>query len=84
VVICSLKLWRLIDYGIIIIQPAALVGIYDIVSNVARRHVVSAILFGTVGVVFTAISDGRMAAFIRARVLHTSTPAVRRSRLPAT
>jgi amino acid transporter len=57
----SLKLWNLIVYGIIIIQPTAPMGIYGVVSNVARGHVVSAILFGMVAMVFTAISYGRMA-----------------------
>lgn len=57
----SLKLWNLIVYGIIIIQPTAPMGIYGVVSNVARGHVVSTILFGMVAMVFTAISYGRMA-----------------------
>jgi amino acid transporter len=57
----SLKLWNLIVYGIIIIQPTAPMGIYGVVSNVAHGHVVSAILFGMVAMVFTAISYGRMA-----------------------
>lgn len=57
----SLKLWNLIVYGIIIIQPTAPMGIYGVVSNVARGHVVSAILFGMAAMVFTAISYGRMA-----------------------
>jgi amino acid transporter len=57
----SLKLWNLIVYGIIIIQPTAPMGIYGVVSNVARGHVVTAILFGMVAMVFTAISYGRMA-----------------------
>src|SRR5580658_10429826 len=57
----SLKLWHLIVYGIVIIQPTAPMGIYGVVSNVARGHVVSAILFGMVAMVFTAISYGRMA-----------------------
>jgi amino acid transporter len=57
----SLKLWNLIIYGIIIIQPTAPMGIYGVVSNVARGHVVSAILLGMAAMVFTAISYGRMA-----------------------
>jgi hypothetical protein len=32
----SLKLWHLIVYGIIIIQPTAPMGIYGVVSNIAR------------------------------------------------
>lgn len=57
----SLKLWNLIVYGIIIIQPTAPMGIYGVVSNVARGHVVSTILFGMVAMIFTAVSYGRMA-----------------------
>lgn len=36
-------------------------GIYGVVSNVARGHVVSTILFGMVAMIFTAVSYGRMA-----------------------
>ncbi len=57
----SLKLWNLIIYGIVIVQPTAPMGIYGVVSNVARGHVVSAILFGMVAMIFTAVSYGRMA-----------------------
>jgi putrescine importer len=57
----SLKLWHLIVYGIIIIQPTAPMGIYGVVSNVARGQVVSAILIAMVAMLFTAISYGRMA-----------------------
>jgi amino acid transporter len=48
-------------YGIIIIQPTAPMGIYGVVSNVARGHVVSTILIAMVAMLFTAISYGRMA-----------------------
>ena len=57
----SLKLWHLIIYGIVIIQPTAPMGIYGVVSNVARGHVVSTILIAMVAMLFTAISYGRMA-----------------------
>ncbi|MEO6911720.1 MAG: APC family permease [Edaphobacter sp.] len=57
----SLKLWHLIVYGIIIIQPTAPMGIYGVVSNIARGHVVTTILIGMVAMLFTAISYGRMA-----------------------
>jgi putrescine importer len=55
-----LKLWHLIVYGIII-QPTALMGIYGVVSNIARGHVVTSILIAMVAMLFTAISYGRMA-----------------------
>jgi len=57
----SLKLWHLIAYGIIIIQPTAPMGIYGVVSNVAHGHVVSTILIAMVAMLFTAVSYGRMA-----------------------
>jgi putrescine importer len=57
----SLKLWHLIVYGIIIIQPTAPMGIYGVVSNIARGHVVTTILIAMVAMLFTAISYGRMA-----------------------
>src|ERR1700745_2168350 len=57
----SLKLWHLIVYGIIIIQPTAPMGIYGVVSNEARGHVVTTILIARVAMLFTAISYGKMA-----------------------
>src|ERR1700745_4331749 len=57
----SLKLWHLILYGIIIIQPTAPMGIYGVVSNEARGHVVTTILIAMIAMLFTAISYGRMA-----------------------
>lgn len=57
----SLKLWHLIIYGIVIIQPTAPMGVYGVVSNQARGHVVTTILIAMVAMLFTAISYGRMA-----------------------
>lgn len=57
----TLKLWHLIVYGIVIIQPTAPMGIYGVVSNEARGHVVTTILIAMVAMLFTAISYGRMA-----------------------
>ena len=57
----SLKLWHLIIYGVIIIQPTAPMGVYGVVSNEARGHVVTTILIAMVAMLFTAISYGRMA-----------------------
>jgi putrescine importer len=48
-------------YGIVIIQPTAPMGIYGVVSNVARGHVVTTILIAMVAMLFTAVSYGRMA-----------------------
>lgn len=57
----SLKLWHLIVYGIIIIQPTAPMGIYGVVSNIAGGHVVTTLLVAMVAMLFTAVSYGRMA-----------------------
>ena len=57
----SLKLWHLVVYGIIIIQPTAPMGIYGVVSNLARGHVVTTLAIAMVAMLFTAISYGRMA-----------------------
>ena len=57
----SLKLWHLVLYGIIIIQPTAPMSIYGVVSNAAGGHVVTTILIAMVAMLFTAVSYGRMA-----------------------
>ena len=57
----SLKLWHLILFGVIIIQPTAPMGIYGVVSNIASGHVVTTILIAMVAMLFTAVSYGRMA-----------------------
>jgi amino acid transporter len=57
----SLKLWHLVLYGIIIIQPTAPMSIYGVVNNAAGGHVVTTILIAMVAMLFTAVSYGRMA-----------------------
>src|SRR3984885_14202286 len=56
-----LGLWDLIIIGIVIIQPIAPMGIFGVVSNEARGHVVTTILIAMVAMLFTAISYGKMA-----------------------
>ncbi|MGH9684106.1 MAG: APC family permease [Candidatus Acidiferrales bacterium] len=56
-----LGLWDLIIIGIVIIQPIAPMGIYGVISNEARGHVVTTILIAMVAMLFTAISYGQMA-----------------------
>jgi amino acid transporter len=56
-----LGLWDLIIIGIVIIQPIAPMGIYGVISNTARGHVVTTILIAMVAMLFTAISYGKMA-----------------------
>jgi amino acid transporter len=57
----SLKLWHLILYGIIIIQPTAPMGIYGVVSNIGHGHVATAVLIAMFAMMLTAVSYGRMA-----------------------
>src|SRR5579872_7450485 len=57
----SLRLWDLILYGIIIIQPTAPMPVFGVVSDEARGHVVTTILIAMVAMLFTAVSYGRMA-----------------------
>ena len=57
----SLGLWQLIIIGIVIVQPIAPMGIYGVISNEARGHVVTTILIAMVAMLFTAVSYGQMA-----------------------
>ncbi|MGH9735475.1 MAG: APC family permease [Candidatus Acidiferrales bacterium] len=57
----AIGLWELIIIGIVIIQPIAPMGIYGVISNEARGHVVTTILIAMVAMLFTAISYGKMA-----------------------
>ncbi len=56
-----LGLWDLIIIGIVIIQPIAPMGIYGVISNEARGHVITTILIAMVAMLFTAVSYGKMA-----------------------
>src|SRR6185503_4944450 len=58
----TLTLWDLVFYGIVLIQPGAPMGIYGVVSQEARGHVVTTILIGMFAMLLTALSYGRMAA----------------------
>jgi putrescine importer len=57
-----LGLWDLVFYGMILITITAPLPIFGIISNEARGHVVSSILFAMIAMLFTAISYGRMAS----------------------
>jgi amino acid transporter len=57
----ALRLWHIVIYGVIIIQPTAPMAVYGVVNNIARGHVVTTILIAMVAMLFTAISYGRMA-----------------------
>ncbi len=57
----SLRFWDLLLYGIILIQPTAPMPSFGVIYQVARGHVVTAILCAMVAMLFTSVSYGRMA-----------------------
>jgi putrescine importer len=57
----SLSYRDLILYGIILIQPTAPMPVFGVIYQESRGHVVAAILFALVAMLFTAYSYGRMA-----------------------
>jgi amino acid transporter len=57
----SLRFWDLVLYGIILIQPTAPMPSFGVIYQEARGHVVTAILFALVAMLFTSVSYGRMA-----------------------
>ena len=58
----TLTVWDLVFYGIVLVQPVAPMGIFGVVSQEARGHVITTILIGMVAMLLTALSYGRMAA----------------------
>src|SRR5262249_18156686 len=57
----TLTLGDLVLYGVIIIQPTAPMSVFGVLIERGRGHVVTTILIAMVGMLFTAISYGRMA-----------------------
>jgi len=57
----SLGFWDLLLYGIVLIQPTAPMPSFGVIYQVARGHVVTAILCALVAMLFTSVSYGRMA-----------------------
>lgn len=57
----TLRLWDLILYGVIVIQPTAPMSVFGVLSNRGHGHVVTAVLLAMAAMLFTAISYGRMA-----------------------
>ncbi len=57
----SLRLWDLILYGVIVIQPTAPMPLFGVLNNRAHGHAVTTILLAMIAMLFTAISYGRMA-----------------------
>ena len=56
-----LGLSSLVLYGIILIQPTAPMPLFGAAATLAKGHVVTTIIIGMIGMLFTAISYGRMA-----------------------
>jgi putrescine importer len=56
-----LGLTSLVIYGLILIQPTAPMPLFGAAVDLAKGHVVTLIIIGMVGMMFTAISYGRMA-----------------------
>ena len=57
----TLTLWDAVFYGIVLVQPVAPMGIFGVVSQEARGHVITTILIGMFAMLLTAMSYGRMA-----------------------
>ena len=57
----SLRYRDLILYGIVLIQPTAPMPVFGVIYQESRGHVLMAILFALVAMLFTAYSYGRMA-----------------------
>lgn len=56
-----LKVWDLVFYGIVLIQPIAPVGIFGIAQKLSHGHVSTAVLAAMAAMMLTAFSYGRMA-----------------------
>jgi len=57
----TLKLWDLLLYGIIVIQPTAPMPLFGVLTVQANGHAVTVILLAMIAMLFTAVSYGRMA-----------------------
>lgn len=57
-----LDLPDLIFYGIVLNQPVAAVGLFGLVSQISKGHMVTTLLISMVAMLLTATSYGRMAA----------------------
>lgn len=57
-----LRLRDLVFYGIVLNQPVAAIGLFGLVSQISKGHMVTTLLVSMVAMLLTAISYGRMAA----------------------
>lgn len=56
-----LGLWDLVFYGIILNQPVAAIGLFGLVSQISKGHMVTTLLLSMAAMLLTAVSYGRMA-----------------------
>ena len=57
-----LGLWDLVFYGVVLIQPIAVVPLFGVAQQLSLGHTVDTVLIGGVPMLLTAVSYGRMAA----------------------
>ena len=57
-----LSLGDLVLYGIVLIQPVGVIGMFGVASQMSRGHMLVAVLLAMVAMMLTAVSYGRMAA----------------------
>lgn len=57
-----LSLGDLVLYGVVLIQPVGVIGMFGVASQMSRGHMLMAVLLAMVAMMLTAVSYGRMAA----------------------
>src|SRR5438876_6122389 len=57
-----LGLWDLVFYGVVLIQPIAVVPLFGVAQQLSLGHTVDTVLIGGVPMLLTGVSYGRMAA----------------------
>ncbi|MEH6938084.1 APC family permease [Bacillus sp. JJ664] len=56
----SLKLWQLVMMGLAYMTPMVVFDTFGIVSDITKGHVPSAYIIGLIGMLFTAVSYGKL------------------------
>jgi amino acid transporter len=56
-----LGLGDLVFYGIVLIQPVGVIGLFGVASKLSHGHMATSVLIAMVTMMITAISYGRMA-----------------------
>lgn len=57
-----LSLWDLVFYGMVLIQPTAVIPLFGVAQKLSNGHTVTTILIAMIAMMITAVSYGRMAA----------------------